>query len=83
MGFKEALDYFRSLGHGNHPRLSKFYAWQEKKSKTSWGAETVDYGKIPFESTLASDFWLLSPMQVDFELVWHYREGTVLTLTVP
>ena len=42
-----ALDYFRRLGHDNHRRLSKLYAWEEKKSKTSWGAETVDYEKIP------------------------------------
>jgi len=41
-----ALDYFRSLGHDNHRRLSKLYAWEEKKSKTSWGADTVDYKKI-------------------------------------
>jgi ParB family chromosome partitioning protein len=41
-----ALDYFRRLGHDNHRRLSKLYAWREKKSKTSWGAETVDYEKI-------------------------------------
>ncbi len=40
-----ALDYFRRLGHDNHSRLSKLYAWEEKKSKTSWGAETVDYEK--------------------------------------
>jgi len=40
------LDYFRLLGHDNHRRLSKLYAWEEKKSKTSWGAETVDYEKI-------------------------------------
>jgi hypothetical protein len=31
-----ALDYFRRLGHDNHRRLSKLYAWEEKKSKTSW-----------------------------------------------
>jgi len=37
-----ALDYFRRLGHDNHRRLSKLYAWEEKKSKTSWGAETVE-----------------------------------------
>jgi hypothetical protein len=44
-----ALDYFRLLGHDNHRRLSKLYSWEdayrkcasEKKSKTSWGAETV------------------------------------------
>ena len=39
-----ALDYFLRLGHDHHRRLSKLYAW-EKKSKTSWGAETVDYEK--------------------------------------
>ncbi len=26
--------------------MSKLYAWEEKKSKTSWGAQTVDYEKI-------------------------------------
>jgi len=41
-----ALDYFRRLGHDNHRRLCKVYGWEEKKSKTSWGAETVDYEKI-------------------------------------
>ena len=41
-----ALDYFRRLGHDNHRRLSKLYAWEEKKSQTSWGTETVDYEKI-------------------------------------
>jgi len=41
-----ALDYFRRLGHDNHRRFSKLYAWGEKKSKTSWGAQTVDYEKI-------------------------------------
>jgi hypothetical protein len=41
-----ALDYFRRLGHDNHRRLSKLYAWEEKKSKTSWGAQTVDHEKI-------------------------------------
>jgi hypothetical protein len=40
-----ALDYFRRFGHDNHRRLSKLYAWEEKKCKTSWGAETVDYEK--------------------------------------
>src|SRR5439155_23563464 len=30
-----ALDYFRRLGHDNHRRLSKLYAWEEKKTKTS------------------------------------------------
>jgi hypothetical protein len=41
-----ALDYFRRLGHDNHRRLFKLYAWEEKKSKTSWGAQTVGYEKI-------------------------------------
>src|SRR5438132_1229993 len=41
-----ALDYFRRLGHDNHRRLSKLYSWEEKKSKTSSGAQTVDYEKI-------------------------------------
>ena len=41
-----ALDYFRRLGHDNHRRLSKLYAWEEKKTKTSWGAETVDHERI-------------------------------------
>src|ERR1700731_3179228 len=40
-----ALDYFRRLGHDNHRRLSKLAAWEEKNSKTSWGAQTVDYEK--------------------------------------
>jgi ParB family chromosome partitioning protein len=41
-----ALDYFRRLGHDNHRRLCRVYGWQEKKSKTSWGGQTVDYEKI-------------------------------------
>jgi hypothetical protein len=41
-----ALDYFRRLGHDNHRRLYKVYAWGEKKSKASWGGESVDYEKI-------------------------------------
>ena len=41
-----ALDYFRRLGHDNHRCMSKLYAWEENKSKTSWGAQTVDYEKI-------------------------------------
>jgi ParB-like nuclease domain len=48
-----ALDYFRRLGHDNHRRLSKLYAWEEKKSKTSWGAQTVDYEKIAAASVQA------------------------------
>jgi hypothetical protein len=41
------------LGHDNHRRLSKLYAWEEKKSKTSWGAQTVDYEKIAAAAVLA------------------------------
>ncbi|MHB8413370.1 MAG: ParB/RepB/Spo0J family partition protein [Candidatus Acidiferrales bacterium] len=41
-----ALDYFRRLGHDNHRRLCRVYGWEEKKSKTSWGGQTVDYEKI-------------------------------------
>ena len=33
------------MGHDNHRRLSKLYAWEEKKTKTSWGAQTVGYEK--------------------------------------
>src|SRR5438046_2963366 len=48
-----ALDYFRRLGHDNHRRLSKLYAWEEKKSKTSWGAQTVDHEKIAADAVQA------------------------------
>ena len=41
-----ALDYFRRLGHDNQRRFCKLDAWEEKKSKASWGDETVDYEKI-------------------------------------
>ena len=41
-----ALDYFRRLGHDNHRRLSKVYGWTEKKTKTTWGTQAVDYEKI-------------------------------------
>jgi ParB family chromosome partitioning protein len=41
-----ALDYFRRLGHDNHRRLCRVYGWQEKKTKASWGAMTVDYEAI-------------------------------------
>src|SRR5437667_10702359 len=47
------LDYFRRLGHDNHRRLSKLYAWDEKKSKTSWGGQAVDYEKIAAAAVLA------------------------------
>lgn len=38
-----ALDYLGRLGHDNHRRLCRVYGWQEKKTKTSWGAICVDY----------------------------------------
>ncbi len=41
-----ALDYFQRLGHDNHRGLCKLYAWEEKKTMTSWGAETVDHERI-------------------------------------
>src|SRR5437899_12673 len=47
------LDYFRRLGHDNHRRLSTLYAWEEKKSKTSWSAQTVNYEKIAAAATQA------------------------------
>jgi ParB family chromosome partitioning protein len=48
-----ALDYFRRLGHDNHRRVSKLYAWEEKKSKTAWGGQAVDYEKIAAAAVLA------------------------------
>lgn len=41
-----ALDYFRRLGHDNHHRLFQVYGWDEKKTKTSWGGNSVDYEKL-------------------------------------
>jgi ParB family transcriptional regulator, chromosome partitioning protein len=41
-----ALDYFERLGHDNHRRLCRVYGWEEKKTKTSWGAQAVDYEGI-------------------------------------
>ena len=41
-----ALDYFRRLGHDNHHRLFQFYGWEEKKTKTSWGGNSVDHEKL-------------------------------------
>jgi ParB family chromosome partitioning protein len=38
-----ALDYFERLGHDNHRRLCRVYGWDEKNSKSTWGANTVDY----------------------------------------
>src|SRR5579864_4589693 len=38
-----ALDYFRRLGHDNHHRLFQVYGWEEKKTKTSWGGNSVDH----------------------------------------
>jgi ParB family chromosome partitioning protein len=41
-----ALDYFRRLGHDNHHRLFQVYGWDEKKTKTSWGGNSVDHEKL-------------------------------------
>ena len=41
-----ALDYFRRLGHDNHHRLFQFYGWEEKKTKTSWGGNSVDHERL-------------------------------------
>ncbi|MFZ0886507.1 MAG: ParB/RepB/Spo0J family partition protein [Candidatus Acidiferrales bacterium] len=41
-----SLDYFERLGHDNHRRLCRVYAWDEKKTKTSWGGDAVDYKAI-------------------------------------
>lgn len=41
-----ALDYFERLGHDNHRRLCRIYKWEEKKTKNSWGGNSVDYKTI-------------------------------------
>ena len=41
-----ALDYFERLGHDNHRRLCRLYGWPEKKSRNSWGGNSVDYKSI-------------------------------------
>jgi hypothetical protein len=41
-----ALDHFERLGHDNHRRLCRVYAWEEKETKASWGGNTVDYPTI-------------------------------------
>ena len=41
-----ALEYFQRLGHDNHRRICRVYQWEEKKTKTSWGAQAVDYEGI-------------------------------------
>ncbi len=41
-----ALDYFQRLGHDNHRRICRVYQWEEKKTKTSWGAQAVNYEGI-------------------------------------
>jgi ParB family chromosome partitioning protein len=41
-----ALDYFRRLGHDNHRRTCRVYQWEERKTKTSWAAQAVDYEGI-------------------------------------
>jgi ParB family transcriptional regulator, chromosome partitioning protein len=41
-----ALDYFRRLGHDNHHRVFQVYGWEEKKTKTSWGGNSVDHERL-------------------------------------
>ena len=41
-----ALDYFRRLGHDNHHRVFQVYGWEEKKTKASWGGNSVDHEKL-------------------------------------
>ena len=40
------LDYYQRLGHDSHRRLCQVYGWEEKKTKTTWGGNTVDYQAI-------------------------------------
>src|SRR5580704_15545571 len=59
-----ALDYFERLGHDNHRRLCRIYGWEEKKTKTSWGGNGVDYRVIgekavPGMSTLEVQHFLV------------------------
>src|SRR5260370_16180763 len=44
---------FRRSGHDTSRRVSKLYAWEEKKSKPSWGGQAVDYEKIAAAAVLA------------------------------
>lgn len=41
-----ALDYLRRLGQDKHHRLFQVYGWEEKKTKTSWGGNSVDHEKL-------------------------------------
>ncbi len=41
-----ALDYFDRLGHDNHRRICRVYQWEERTTKTSWGAQAVDYEAV-------------------------------------
>ncbi|MGC1417187.1 MAG: ParB/RepB/Spo0J family partition protein [Candidatus Acidiferrum sp.] len=41
-----AHDYFGRLGHDNQRRLAKIYECEGRKTKSAWGAQIVDYGKI-------------------------------------
>lgn len=38
--------YFLLLCHDNHHRLFQVYGWEEKKTKTSWGGNSVDHEKL-------------------------------------
>ena len=53
-----ARDYFQRLGHDNHRRVCRVYGWEEKKNKTTWGTQAVDYEGITAnnpQQTLAKD----------------------------
>ena len=41
-----ARDYFQRLGHDNHRRVCRVYGWEQKKNKTTWGTQAVDYEGI-------------------------------------
>jgi ParB family chromosome partitioning protein len=59
-----ALDYFERLGHDNHRRVCRVYGWEEKKTKTSWGGNSVDYAAVARKAVGA-----MSPTEVQHFLV--------------
>jgi hypothetical protein len=75
-----ALDYFQRLGHDNHRRLSKLYAWEEKKSKASWKAQIVDYEKIAAAAVQGMNTADLSPRKSALWTVRTEFEAPVVVL---